>query len=304
MRARNIKPGFFTDEDLVECSFPARILFAGLPCLADRMGRMEYRPKKIKMLLMPADDVDCSVLLDELAKAGKIKRYEAEGKILLWIPGFLNHQEPHRNEKTSILPRHPEDGHPEEGPRAKSDNASDQGQNNVGPRTDALALIPDSGFLIPDSGIIPPPTPVSTPPAPARTITRGNPGGGVSDSDSEAAEQEMPDDPERYPEEFQNIVQAYPAHRVDFVPAYAEYEKLRKRRDFSWHRLETDLSKRTVCDDWTRSAGQFVPGLSRYLRERQWMSPIPDARAAPPGQPPTSMASWVPPEKRKKGASP
>jgi len=36
MRARNIKPGFFSNEDLAECSPWSRLCFAGLWLLADR----------------------------------------------------------------------------------------------------------------------------------------------------------------------------------------------------------------------------------------------------------------------------
>ena len=48
MRARNLKPGFFQNEYLADLPPLARILFCGLWCSADRNGRLEYRPKKIK----------------------------------------------------------------------------------------------------------------------------------------------------------------------------------------------------------------------------------------------------------------
>ena len=57
-RARNIKPSFFTNEDLVELPFEDRLLFIGLWTLADREGRLEDRPKRIKMAVFPADNVD------------------------------------------------------------------------------------------------------------------------------------------------------------------------------------------------------------------------------------------------------
>ena len=53
-RARNIKPGFFLNEELVELPFSTRLLFIGLWTLADRDGRMEDKPKRIKMSLFPA----------------------------------------------------------------------------------------------------------------------------------------------------------------------------------------------------------------------------------------------------------
>src|SRR5262245_4448792 len=57
-RARLLKPGFFTNEDLVELPPAARLLFAGLWTLADREGRLEDRPKRIKLAVLPYDDVD------------------------------------------------------------------------------------------------------------------------------------------------------------------------------------------------------------------------------------------------------
>lgn len=103
-RARNIKPGFYTNEDLVECSYAARLLFPGLWMLSDREGRLEDRPKKIKMAIFPADAIDIDVLLGELESHGFIKRYESDGKKVISIPQFLEHQNPHGKEQDSVLP--------------------------------------------------------------------------------------------------------------------------------------------------------------------------------------------------------
>ena len=65
-RSRNIKPGFFTNEDMVELGFATRLLFAGLWTVADRKGRLQDRPKKIKIDIFPADNVDADVMLQEL----------------------------------------------------------------------------------------------------------------------------------------------------------------------------------------------------------------------------------------------
>lgn len=103
-RARNIKPGFYTNEDLVECSYAARLLFPGLWMIADREGRLEDRPKKIKMAIFPADTIDIDELLGELETHGFIKRYTADGKKVISIPQFLEHQNPHGREQDSVLP--------------------------------------------------------------------------------------------------------------------------------------------------------------------------------------------------------
>ena len=109
MRARDIKPGFYKSDQLAECSMTARLLFPGLWMLADREGRLENRPRKIKAEIFPFDDVDVAPLLVELENAGLIRTYEVNGTALVWIPQFKRHQSPHKNEKSSELPAHPDD---------------------------------------------------------------------------------------------------------------------------------------------------------------------------------------------------
>jgi hypothetical protein len=103
-RSRNIKPGFFVNEELAEIDFPGRILFIGLWCLADREGRLEDRPKKIKAETFPYDDVDVDKLLNQLFKHNFIIRYEVDSKKYISIPTFKNHQSPHPHEKNSVIP--------------------------------------------------------------------------------------------------------------------------------------------------------------------------------------------------------
>jgi len=103
-RSRNIKPAFFKNEDLVELGFDVRLLFIGLWTLADREGRLEDRPVKIKMELFPADSVDIDSGLAALHSKGFIKRYQVEGKRYLQINAFAKHQNPHPKEAASVIP--------------------------------------------------------------------------------------------------------------------------------------------------------------------------------------------------------
>ena len=103
-RARNIKPGFYKNEDLAECSVWARLLFPGLWMLADREGRIEDRPKRIKGEIFPFDAVEVEPLLAELTQWGFIQRYVADGKRCILIKNFVAHQCPHSTEKDSDLP--------------------------------------------------------------------------------------------------------------------------------------------------------------------------------------------------------
>lgn len=103
-RSRNIKPKFFTNEELAECSPLARLLFAGLWTVADREGRLEDRPKRIKAELLPYDQCDVDQLLTELAAGGFIARYLAESSRCIQVLNFSRHQHPHVKEPQSQIP--------------------------------------------------------------------------------------------------------------------------------------------------------------------------------------------------------
>ena len=103
-RARNIKPGFFKNELLVELPFEYRLLFIGLWTMADRAGRFEDRPTKIRMELFPADSVDVDAGLQALHDAGFVLRYEVDGKRLVQVLAWDKHQNPHIKEAKSTLP--------------------------------------------------------------------------------------------------------------------------------------------------------------------------------------------------------
>ena len=106
MRIRTIKPELTLDEELAELGFAARYFFVNLFCHADKNGRAEDRPMKLKALILPWDDMDADVLLNELSPKFVI-RYEVGGRHYLQIRSFLKHQRPHPNEPESGLPAPP-----------------------------------------------------------------------------------------------------------------------------------------------------------------------------------------------------
>jgi len=108
MRTRNIKPGFFKNEHLAECSPHARLLFAGLWCIADRSGRLEDRPLRIHAEVFPFEpSLKIDKLLEELESHQFITRYLAEGKKVVAVVKFQGHQNPHPKETYSDLPDMP-----------------------------------------------------------------------------------------------------------------------------------------------------------------------------------------------------
>ena len=103
-RSRNIKPGFFENEYLAQCKYEARLLFAGLWCIADREGKLEDRPLRIKAKIFPYDEVNVGRLLEDLASKEFILRYQVDGSAFISIPSFSKHQNPHCKEQQSRIP--------------------------------------------------------------------------------------------------------------------------------------------------------------------------------------------------------
>ncbi|ALQ48096.1 Phage protein [Raoultella ornithinolytica] len=103
-RSRNIKPGFFTNDELAECHPLGRLLFAGLWTIADKEGRLDDRPKKIKAMLLPFDEADCDALLQQLNDHKFIIRYRVNGECYIQISNWKKHQNPHCKEAASEIP--------------------------------------------------------------------------------------------------------------------------------------------------------------------------------------------------------
>lgn len=104
-RIRNIKPEFFDDEGLCALSPLARLCFIGLWTQADREGRLEDRPERLKVRLFPYEKkVDMAGLISELCQEGCVVRYAVQGKAYLFIPKFSEHQYLSKREPASTLP--------------------------------------------------------------------------------------------------------------------------------------------------------------------------------------------------------
>lgn len=150
-RARNIKPSFFTNEDLGTADPIIGLLFIGLWCLADRDGRLEDRPLRIKAELFPyREKTDVNGYLTVLARMGLILRYAVSGERYIQVVNFAKHQNPHHTEKSKCYPAPTNEniGRTDLTVRSPLRN----GETQVPTRSDSL--IPDSlnhDSLIPDS---------------------------------------------------------------------------------------------------------------------------------------------------------
>jgi len=109
-RIRYLKPDFFKDEDIAELPHQVRIFYAGLWCYADRAGRLEDRPKRLKAEIFPYEDFDIEAGLQRLSSPKKsnnkpfLVRYKKDGYSYIQILQWDKHQKPHPTEKKSEIP--------------------------------------------------------------------------------------------------------------------------------------------------------------------------------------------------------
>jgi hypothetical protein len=104
-RIRTIKHEFFLDEELAKLGAHARLCFIGLWTLADRDGRLEDRPARIRAELFPYEPrVSVESMLSDLEQAGFVVRYEVDGRAFIAIRTFAKHQRPNLREPASEIP--------------------------------------------------------------------------------------------------------------------------------------------------------------------------------------------------------
>lgn len=154
-RARNIKPQFFTNDELSELPPLARLLFIGLWTIADFKGCFEYKPKRLKVQLLPYDDCDIEQLVSALDKSRFISIYSVQGQTFGKVLNFNKHQNPHKNEKEKgsdipdICQNDAENVMFSENLEAIEINHDQNGSDHA----DSLNLIPDSCSPITDTPV-------------------------------------------------------------------------------------------------------------------------------------------------------
>ncbi len=113
-RKRLIAPAFFSHGALFdaeqESGLPLRVAYAGLWGHADRAGTFDWRPRELKLAILPYDAVNFADVLDALGAAGFVRRYTVGGKEYGVIPTLGRWQHFHKNEVKSERPAPPEHG--------------------------------------------------------------------------------------------------------------------------------------------------------------------------------------------------
>lgn len=154
-RARNIKPAFFTNEQVSDNCPLGRLLFIGLWTMADYKGDLEWKEKTLKIQILPWDECSVKELAINLDKSGLIRFYSDGVKTYINIPNFEKHQNPHKNErdKGSEIPVFTNEGRQLidfKGLTINRDLSGLKRNDSHSDRADSLLLIPDSPILNPD----------------------------------------------------------------------------------------------------------------------------------------------------------
>lgn len=142
MRARSIKPGICDNELLGTADPLYTLLFERLWMMADREGRLEDRPLRIKAQSFPyREGLDVEPMLAWLHQNQFILRYSSGEQRFIQVLKFSEHQSPHVKEAPSKIPA------PE-----KHQTSPVQTPDKEQPKPALAALTPSS--LTPDSGLL------------------------------------------------------------------------------------------------------------------------------------------------------
>lgn len=103
-RIRTIKPEFWTDEKIVQLPYEARLLFIGMWNFCDDEGYLWNEPERIRMQVLPNDDVDISGIIDLLCASGFIESYITDDdRRYIKIAHFSDHQKVDHPTKSKIF---------------------------------------------------------------------------------------------------------------------------------------------------------------------------------------------------------
>jgi hypothetical protein len=265
-RTRSIKPGFFDNEVLGGLPPLTRLLFIGLWCIADREGRLEDRPKRIKKTLLGYDDVstsEVSEMLQALHDTGFIIRYTVDGEEYIQVVNFAKHQNPHVKEKASEIPPPPENPTYRsygEDYESSDDEEDDNDEHQTSPvqvsdkhQTSTVQAPPITVNRLPSTGNLPP---------------------GIREAREEtcaAAEQT-----EESKKEAQTLLQkrfdlfwaAYPK-KVGKKDALKAFKNAKVDSEL-FDKIMTAIGRARTTDQWQRDNGRYIPNPSTWLNQGRW----------------------------------
>lgn len=274
MRARNIKPGFFLNEELSECKMESRLLFIGLWCYSDRRGRFKWSPKKIKASIFPYDNVDIDTCLSELLNQQLILKYEVSSVQYGSIPNFETHQRPHNNEVESIIP-------------SFCESIVNENTTNDQPNYEKLSTLVESTFNLGEKSA-----------QPNEKVLRSD--SLITDIlNTEISSSKKPDDgveeffqpkptanesnPECSAKKKSNLSEPL---SISFGIFWTEYPRKisKKSAESAWKRINPQngtvekilsaLKEQKKTEQWQKNNGQFIPHPSTWLNQERWKDEI------------------------------
>lgn len=250
-RTRSIKPGFFENDILGDLPALTRLLFIGLWCIADREGRLEDRPRRIKKMLLGYDDVDSDEvdrMLQSLHDTGFIYRYSIGGERYIQVVNFSKHQNPHIKEKPSEIPPPPNFE-----PADTLYGGENQESTIQAPdlhHTNTVQASPITVNLSPSTGNLSP--------------TTGNPPDGGDDMDGPKPQPTK----SLMEKRFDEFWAAYPK-KVGKKAAWAAWKRIKP--DAELHdRIMTAIGRARVTEQWTKENGRFIPNPTTWLNQGRW----------------------------------
>jgi len=266
-RTRSIKPGFFDNDIIGDLPPLTRLLFIGLWCIADREGRLQDRPRRIKKALLGYDDVDADgadKMLQALHDAGFIYRYTTDGEQYIQVVNFSKHQNPHIKEKASEIPSPGEsltvemaDGAGSGKPvhhSATSDDTGDEQNTIHAPymhQANTEQAAPITGTLLPSTGTLSP--------------TTGNP-----QSEEAGGPGVKPPEPKKpiLERRFDEFWKAYPK-KVGKKAAESSWKKIKPDAEL-YDRIMTAIGRARVTEQWQREGGRYIPNPATWLNQGRW----------------------------------
>lgn len=238
MRRRIISPGSAFDEEIHPLGDRTWRLFVTLPMIADREGRLEDRPQRIKAQLFPfheemtGDDVDA--MLAGLESVGKIVRYEVAGHRFIAFTAWRPHQSPHGKEpESTILP-------------PPVEPASQSGKTMPAPSISQASSKPDQT-------------------SPPNTDT-----GPDTDTNTECVTNTLGEESD-FVAEVEKLWAAWPHHRrpLDQMRLGNLIERVsgdRPRLDVARH-MNAALADDVDSTDWLEG---IIPALDKWVEQRKW----------------------------------
>lgn len=252
-RTRLIKPALFENELLGQMEGDMVLTFIGLWCVADREGRLEDRPLRLKAKLFPYRQVSIENALSQLTEGGFLIRYQVNDEAFIEIVNFLKHQHPHHKEQASDIPPVPDNLRAKEG------------------RSTGLAPTKESSC----------PSLTLNPSPDTLTFNPSSPDGEQEVSIAHAVEAKASkpkrarSSPENDPH-FTAFWEAYP-RKVNKQGAFIAWRKAKLPMIAN---IIAALNAQAESEQWQKEGGKFIPNPSTWLQGERWNDELKPARKA------------------------